>query len=269
MVNPIGFTSVLEGLTPGAGWGGSSPLSHPPGNKTVREMLFVSNEVVVSGRVCPRSLNEVTEIVKREMYEVASHFVYIGYCLWSVKQFNYYRSGGYADVYDYASQELGFKRTTTKNLIGISATFGNRYYHSFSSSILPTADLQPVYQDFNYSQLTEMLSMSEKQRAQVTPDMSVRQIRELKKGSAPASEPEFPLEPQYETIPMDLPEPDPAPVSVGQTSDQEDLVSFSLDIDDVQYIVSLLKTERTYLIPSDPEYSQVDRILNMFSDCGF
>lgn len=228
----------------------------------------MSNEVVVSGRVCPRSLNEVTEIVKREMYEVASHFVYIGYCLWSVKQFDYYRSGGYADVYDYASQELGFKRTTTKNLIGISATFGNLYYHSFSSSILPTADLQPAYQDFNYSQLTEMLSMSEKQRAQVTPDMSVRQIRELKKGSAPSAEPEFPLDPQYETIPMDLPEPDPAPVSVGQTSDQDDIVLLELSGDLAHFIYYLALQEKDICSESEPEYQFADRVIRELQRAG-
>lgn len=216
----------------------------------------MSNEVVVSGRVCPKLLNEVTDIIKREMYEVASHFVYIGYCLWSVKQFGYYRSGGYVDVYDYASHELGLKRTSTKNLIGISEVFGNRYYHSFSSSILPTADLQPAYQDFNYSQLTEMLSMSEKQREQVTPDMSVRQIRELKKGSAPASDPEFPLEPQYETIPIELTEQHPAPESAGQTSDQ-DLICLSLSGEDARFILRLIQEEKEYYL--EPGFSDYDR----------
>ena len=170
------------------------------------------------------SLEETTEAIKREMYDVASHYVCIGYLLWQVRASQAYRRNGasYADVYEYAADQLGFKRTTVKNLIGIAETFGNRYYGSSSCSILPTPELKPAYKDFNYSQLTEMLSMSEKQRSEVTPDMSVRQIREIKKVAVSAPEPEFPLEPQYETTPIELPgsEPEPAAGSVGQTSDR-------------------------------------------------
>ena len=41
--------------------------------------------------------------------------------------------------------------------------------------------MKDTYATYNYSQLVEMLSMSDKQRSQVTPDMTIKQIRELKK----------------------------------------------------------------------------------------
>lgn len=168
--------------------------------------------------VLPKSLHldgdlGVTEKIKKAMYDAAKQFVYIGFLLWEVKQYHYYGEKGYSSVYDYAEAELGFKKSSTKNFIAVAETFGNRYFHSpWTRSVLPTMTLQPEYKDFNYSQLCEMLSMSDKQRAKVTPDMTVKQIRELKR----EGEPDLP--PDMETIPIPL--PDDAPES-GQTSGQQ------------------------------------------------
>ena len=159
--------------------------------------------------------NGVTEKIKRAMYDAAKQFVYIGFLLWEVKQYHYCGEKGYSSVYEYAERELGFKKSSTKNFIAVAETFGNRYFHSpWTRSVLPTMTLQPEYKDFNYSQLCEMLSMSEKQREKVTPDMTVRQIRELKRGDV---EPDLP--PDMETIPIQLPD-DPAS-DPGQTSGQQ------------------------------------------------
>lgn len=157
----------------------------------------------------------VTEKIKKAMYDVARQFVYIGFLLWEVKQYHYYQEKGYNDVYEYAEKELGFKRSSTKNFIAISETFGNKYYNSpFTCSILPTMQLKPTYEQFNYSQLCEMLSMSPAKRAAVTPDMTIKQIREIKKQPEPNQEPELP--PDMETIQIPLPDE-----TSGQTSGQE------------------------------------------------
>ena len=160
----------------------------------------------------------VTEKIKKAMYDVARQFVYIGFLLWEVKQYHYYREKGYKDVYEYAEAELGFKRSSTKNFIAISETFGNKYYNSpYTSSILPTMQLKPTYEQFNYSQLCEMLSMSPAKRATVTPDMTIKQIREIKKQPEPNQEPELP--PDMKTIQIPLPDDKPDE-TVGQTSGQ-------------------------------------------------
>lgn len=124
----------------------------------------------------------VTNKIKQAMYDAAKQFVYIGFLLYEVETYGYYREKGYETVFDYAAQELGFKKTTTKNMIAINYAFGcrnEREYGGIANS--RTMSLQPAYEKFNYSQLTEMLSMSEKQRSQVTQDMSIRKIREIKK----------------------------------------------------------------------------------------
>lgn len=130
--------------------------------------------------------NGVTQKIKRAMYDAAKQFVYIGFLLWEVQEYGYYKEHGYQNVYEYAEMELNFKRTSTKNFINVATTFGNKYYDSntTSCSYLPTMSLKPEYENFNYSQLTEMLAMSPTQRKKVTPDMTVKQIRQMKQEAA-------------------------------------------------------------------------------------
>lgn len=143
--------------------------------------------------------NGVTEKIKQAMYESAKQFVYIGFLLREAKMLKYYEEGGYKDIYEYAAQELNFKRTSTKNFIAIAETFGVQ--EEQCGRIInqkQTMHLQPKYEKFNYGQLVELLAMKEKQREQATPEMTVRQLRELKK--------DVPAEPAAKTV--------------GQTSDQ-------------------------------------------------
>ena len=126
--------------------------------------------------------NGVTEKIKKAMYESAKQFVYIGFLLREAKLMKYYEEGGYKDIYEYAAQELNFKRTSTKNFIAIAETFGIQ--EEQCGRIInqkQTMHLQPKYEKFNYGQLVELLAMKEKQRELATPEMTVRQLRNLKK----------------------------------------------------------------------------------------
>lgn len=130
----------------------------------------------------------VTEKIKKAMYDAAKEFVYIGFLLWEVKEYEYHWEGGYANVYEYAEAELGFKRSSTKNFIAIAETFGTT---KRGCDTIHTMSLQKEYSSYNYSQLTEMLSMSAAQREKASPEMTIRQLRELKKETAPTQAPEI------------------------------------------------------------------------------
>ena len=163
----------------------------------------------------------VTEKIKKAMDEAAKQFVYIGFLLWEVQEYGYYKEHGYQSVYEYAEAELGFKKSSTKNLIAINYEFGYRKINNgWERADHRTMSLQPKYKDFNYSQLCEMLAMSPTKRETITPDMTIKQIREIKK------QPEPDLPPEMETIPIVMPEDKPT----GQTSGQEEnLVAISLN----------------------------------------
>ena len=127
-------------------------------------------------------VNGVTEKIKRAMYESAKQFVYIGFLLKEVRDYKYYEEGGYESVYVYAEFELGFKKSSTKNFIAIAETFGSYEYQYEGITTKSTSmNLQPAYEKFNYSQLVELLAMSPEQRRQADPNMSVRQLRKIRK----------------------------------------------------------------------------------------
>lgn len=193
--------------------------------------------------------NGVTNKIKQAMYDAAKQFVYIGFLLWEVQQYGYYEEKGYKSVYDYAAQELGFKTTTTKNMMAINYAFGCRNEReSGGIANSRTMSLQPAYEKFNYSQLTEMLSMSEKQRTQVTPDMTIKEIRKIKKqdkSQTSDQKPEFPLEPEYETTPIEV-------YAESQTSDRILEYTITMDRADWETVVEQLDDNIKYNY-GDPE----------------
>lgn len=123
----------------------------------------------------------VTEKIKQAMHDAAKQFVYIGFLLWEVKTYEYFYENNYGSVYEYAEAELGFKRSSTKNFIAICENFCRKDPNYTS---LPTMFLDDRWSDYQYSQLTEMLAMSPKQREETKPGMTVKQLREIKKKPA-------------------------------------------------------------------------------------
>lgn len=124
---------------------------------------------------------KLTNKIKGVLYDIAHSFVYIGLLLSELSYSEDYLLWGYDSIYDYAYQQLGFKKSSVNNFINVCRVFSVDGHSMY---------LRDKYEDFNYSQLTEMLSLSDKNRELVTPDMSVREIRALKKDliSVPISE---------------------------------------------------------------------------------
>ena len=198
----------------------------------------------------------VTQKIKSAMEETAKQFVYIGFLLWEVKEYKYYYENGYDSVYAYAEAELGFKRSSTKNFIAICETFCRR---SGQFRETPTMFLADNWNQFKYSQLTEMLSMSAEKRKQATPDMTIKQLRELKR------EPEEPKQ---------VPKVEQASDAIGQTSGQKPLAEVActvnnlwkdLDKADVKELCFLtgkkFNTRSNYRIEIKPIAKDVNRMM--------
>lgn len=75
------------------------------------------------------------------------------------------------NIYEYAFQVFKFKRTSVKNMLAVHNTFCERDRF---------ATLKPRYQDYSFTQLVEMVSLTQEQREHITPDMTVAQIRSYK-----------------------------------------------------------------------------------------
>lgn len=121
-------------------------------------------------------ITDATNYILKELHNVVNTFCRIGYKLHQVKTNDWFKSLGYQDIYEYAKKTLGFKKSSTANYIAICERFCFR-----DEDGNPTESLLVDFVGFNYSQLCEMLTLSDDKLKKITPDMTVKQIRSSKK----------------------------------------------------------------------------------------
>lgn len=110
-----------------------------------------------------------TEHLKQVLKDNACSFALLGQLLKEAKSyFKDLPNNEYKTIYDFAEKELSLCRTTTKYYIAI--------HTSFCTGIRLKAD----YEEYNYSQLREMVSLTAEELKQVTPLMTADQIRKIK-----------------------------------------------------------------------------------------
>lgn len=159
-----------------------------------------------------------SRIIKNDMTNVARSCISIGFHLKAVRDREMFREMGYRSLWEYAADQFGLSMSSASRYIAINDQFsvgGN------------TPQLQPEYRNFSKSQLQEMLNMSPEQIGQVTEDMTVKEIRKLKKPET--AEPEekkpeenIPGQMEIKDFPEVLPEEDPVATSQKQEEWNED-----------------------------------------------
>ncbi len=122
------------------------------------------------------SLNEMCDFIKSNLKTAARSFVAIGYYLKQIRNGELYKQAGYATVWDFAKGELGISRSSATRYIAVNDRFsedGN------------SLELSEEYQDYNQSQLIEMVAMTGEQLEDVNPNMTVRELRNIKRPLLP------------------------------------------------------------------------------------
>ena len=152
------------------------------------------------------NLEDTESFIKSNLVSAAQNVIAIGYYLKHIRDRQLYREAGYESIWDYALDRFGLSKSTTSRYISRNDKFSK----GGNSPVLDSR-----YQDFGKAQLQEMLSLNPEQLEQVTPDMTVAQIREMRK---PKEVPYYPLEGQMEITEFLEPEepvqePSEAPVS--------------------------------------------------------
>jgi len=116
-----------------------------------------------------------TKKIKKTLNKVVDNFLYVGFLLWEVKELEYYKFS-YDNFLDYVDVNFGFSKSSAYNFISLCERFSEK-----DSSGKPTFRICKNYKGYTMSQLIEMLSFSDNQIEGVSPSMSVRQIKDLKK----------------------------------------------------------------------------------------
>lgn len=114
-------------------------------------------------RVLENDLREAVQAIGENFLKIGASLVEIdNHYLYTVKW-------EYGNIADYAEGVLGLKRSTAFNLMKVCREYCG------GSSILNSR-----WEGYSYSQLVEMLPLSDEERRKITPEMTVKAIREHK-----------------------------------------------------------------------------------------
>ena len=138
-------------------------------------MSFDKFSICVQNREKMSSFEHDIETIKGYLCEIGNTYLLIAYRVYEMDLYKSYE-GKYKNLVEACEKCLGWKKSTTYNMLNIVKRFGT----PGSNGIIPYDSLFGSSR-FSYSQLCEMLSLSDKQLEKITPDTTVKEIREMKK----------------------------------------------------------------------------------------
>lgn len=109
--------------------------------------------------------------IKDRLNTTVDNFIVIGYRLKQIRDSEAYRNDGYPSMGAFVQEEYGLNEATASKFIKI-----NDNYSEGGNSMR----LQEKYQGYGYNKLYEMIALPESDRALITADTSVKEIREIK-----------------------------------------------------------------------------------------
>lgn len=115
---------------------------------------------------------ELKDIILESIANMTREFVAVGYYLKYVRDHEMYLADGYASIWEFAEDLYGIQRSTCSRWMAIN----DRFSVQGNSPVLDER-----YRQYGKSQLQEMLYLDDKQIEEVKPDMTVKDIREIRK----------------------------------------------------------------------------------------
>ena len=122
---------------------------------------------------------EAKNILREKMYNLKMHFIAAGYYLKYIRDHEQFREDGYESIWEFAEDNYGIKKSTASRWMAMN----DKFSQGGNSPILAEE-----FRNFEKSQLQEMLYLDDKQIETVTPEMTVKEIREVRKPEEPVRE---------------------------------------------------------------------------------
>lgn len=143
------------------------------------------------------SLEDAEVFIWSNLQSAVRSVIATGFYLKHIRDNELYLEAGYKNINEYAMDRFGLSASATSRYI----TRNTRFSRGGNSPLIDDR-----FKDFSKSQLQEMLGMSDEQLEQITPDMTVREIRSM---ARPKEVPyiEIPGQTELKEIPGFMPEP--------------------------------------------------------------
>ena len=114
---------------------------------------------------------EMKQSLERELSNLKTGFIRVGYCLRRIEETRGYEQDGYKSVAEFAKKEYGLSASTVSRFMAINERFSLNGY---------SERLDPKYMGFHQSIMGEMLGLPDQDLELVTPETSRQDVRELK-----------------------------------------------------------------------------------------
>lgn len=119
-----------------------------------------------------------------DMNDIRKTYIRLGFHLSEFERYEYYKDFGYATLQEFCDANIGLDKSAVSRCIGVFRKFNASLNSRYAGGAITTGsamELGACWKEFSYSQLCEMLTMDDKTLKLVRPEMTIRQIRELKK----------------------------------------------------------------------------------------
>lgn len=119
-----------------------------------------------------------------DLTDIRKYYIRLGFHLYEFSNYQYYRNFGYYTLEAFCEMNLGMDKGAVSRCINVYKQFNasnDISYKAGCKTIGSPMELSERWKDYSYTQLCEMLPLSEEARNNITPDMTVKQIREYKK----------------------------------------------------------------------------------------
>lgn len=138
------------------------------------DLLDVVNDISINENA-RSSLGYILE----DFSDIKKRYISLGFHLNEFKNCQYYKEFGFFSFEDFCNDLLPLDKGAISRCINVWKEFC--YKDNSGGFISRKMWIDDKYKEFSYSQLSEMLPLNSKRRKMVKPDMTVKQIRELKK----------------------------------------------------------------------------------------
>lgn len=145
-------------------------------------------------------LNDSVKIVRSLLNDTKYNFVAIGYYLRKIDDDKLYRESGHDNIWNFAKDQFGLSKSSASRFMNINRRFSVDGYSD---------KLADNYQQFNVSQMSEMLTLTDEQIGQIDASTTIREIRDMKPKPEKKEDPvEDPMEGQmaFDDYPGVVPE---------------------------------------------------------------
>lgn len=123
------------------------------------------------GRLKYSVMQKSVSAIKALLNDSKMNFVMIGYHLRKIDNDKLYRESGHENIWDFAKAQFGLSKSSASRFMSINERFSVGGYSD---------RLAEEYKEFNVSQMSEMLTLTDEQISSIDPDTTIREIRKMK-----------------------------------------------------------------------------------------